>query len=181
MVTQAEQTVLHPDQLANELEAEVATEQAAREAKLAVHQERRSALAKTMGLDVGPPNEKVQLANGAVVEGRDDFGLLKDDVRYASKNCNHCYGRGVVVTSVPVAMDRALRLIADNPANEALLHQAKPGKYTARKASMCICAQRRFTKKREEFLKLLVREGLAEVTGVRVDGRGNRSEVIELL
>lgn len=178
MVTQTEQTVLLPDKLYNELAQEVATEAETK----AFRQAKRSELGKMMGLDVGPPSEMVILANGQHAEGRDYLGMALDTRLYAKKKCNTCYGRGTVTMSTPIATATALSLIAENPANEALLHQRELGKYSARSAVMCSCAKHRYRKLHAQFANSLVKSKLATFNGsVRVDKDGHRQDVIELL
>jgi hypothetical protein len=132
------------------------------EVDLSVHQESRSAIGSRMGLDIGPPNEAVMLATGKLAQARDALGLKLDPMIYASRKCSHCYGRGTVilVKHVPIAV--ALKLIKDNPANEALLHQREPGKYHTRQAEKCGCVQRRYTQRYTEFAEALVKAGLAK-------------------
>lgn len=148
---------------------------------IAANQERRSALGREFGLDVGPPNETVTLANAQTVAARDKFGLLLDTRKYASRKCNSCYGRGTVTVVHPVPIAHALKLIAENPANEALLHQRSPGKYETHNATMCACARMRYRKTADAFARVLVQRGLARVAGITVGARGQREEVIELL
>ena len=133
------------------------------EVDLALHQEQRSALGKQMGLDVGPPNEKVVLANSRVTNLRDGLGILLDARVYASRKCNTCYGCGVVTATTHVSDADAKKMLAQNPANEALLHEREPGKYDVRTARMCNCSRKRYDKLHDAFLEALHRAGLVEL------------------
>jgi len=135
---------------------------------IAAKQSLRTALGATLDLDVGVPNEMVQLVGTAApVQARDALGLLLDPVLYAKKGCKHCEGRGVVfhIQHVPVAV--ALKLIKENPANEALLQQKEPGKYYSRSAVKCGCVQSRYVKQYIAFAKALVAAGLAKENAVQ--------------
>lgn len=147
---------------------------------LETYQARRSELGKQMGLNVGQPNEMVTI-NGREMEARDDVGILLSTDLYAKRSCRHCYGRGHVTTVQPVPTSTALKLIAQNPANEALLHQSEPGKYSARSERMCDCAKRRYKQKHALFVQALLKEGLAKPTGIRTDDDGYRRMTVELL
>lgn len=163
----AEQTVLKVKTSAEERE-EVA-------ARLAVHQESRSALGKKLGLDVGMPNEMAQLSNGQLTAVRDDLGLLLDTRLYASRKCSDCYARGLQYKIVHVPAHQARQLIADDPRNEMVLTQTAPGKWISRRAEMCWCAKSKHARLHEQFAGLLIKNRLA----IRVEGmKGSRYDLL---
>lgn len=134
-----------------------------------------------MNLDVGEPHEKVQLANGNLAEARDALGLVMSPEKYAKKNCNTCYGGGIVVYHTPISAEVAAKAIAENPANEALLHQKEPGKFATRRMEKCGCVERQYWKTFTAFSDALVKEGLATQTGVSFDAYGKRWPIVQLV
>lgn len=107
-----------------------------------------------------------------MVEATDDLGLITAPDAYASRKCKTCNTRGTITLSIPIDEARAKRLIADNPANEALLHQKTPGRYEVRRETMCGCARTRHNKMHSAFGDLLVSLKLATHEGVRFVGTG---------
>lgn len=177
MPTTAEETVLLPERLYKELEEGMAT----RAEAVALHQERRSELGKSLGLNVGSPMETVILGNGQEALARDYVGLILDTSVYAKRNCKNCYGRGHVTIVKPIPVATALGLVKENPANEALLRQREPGKYATHTETMCGCAKDRFKRAHEKFVDVLIKEGLAQPCGFIVEGDGWRHVKVELL
>lgn len=170
--------VLMPEQMINELQQEVESDSE----KLARHQEQRSALGKQHDLDVGVPNEAVTLANGKHVTVRDEVGIALRFDHYAKSSCKTCMGRGSVTTIRPITKAQADKLIVDNPANEALIRQDKPGKYcVVDSSSVCFCARRQYIKRRSTFITVLIAAKLAKITGFKVVGNGQREHSVELL
>jgi hypothetical protein len=144
------------------------------------HQNRRSELGKAMGLDVGAPNEMVEL-DGVTQSARDDVGLLLDTKLYAKSSCSTCYGRGIVTVSKPVGTLAARKLIERG--HDRYIHESKPGKYSERVARMCECARSRYQKLKDKFIDKLVSENLAKTADDprHEDVHGKVARTVELL
>lgn len=144
------------------------------------NQSQRSDLGKRLGLDVGPPNERAELANGNTAEVRDDLGLLLEPKLYANRKCNLCYGRGIVIKHQPIAAETAKKMIAKDPVNEALIHE-KGDRYALRHTETCGCIRRRYTKAYDTLVVELVKAKLATLTGSRFDAGGERRPTVQLV
>lgn len=156
--TTAEQTVLTPstqDAMASHQES------------ASNRQTLREEIGNKLGLNVGPPSEKVQLANGSIVDGRDRFGLLVDPIAYANRKCSMCHGRGIVTMVKLLTKEQADKFVAEHPSNANELLEPEPGKYRTKETAHCGCASTRYKRVQESFCKALYAEGLA----IRVNTR----------
>lgn len=140
----------------------------------------RSELGKSMGLDVGPPHELVQLATGDTRECRDALGLLVDPGVYAKRSCDECYGRGVITKHNLVPKREAEKMMAETPGMGALLHESGKG-YAIREAERCQCAVLGYAKAFKRYNDALLQQGLAVRRGWTRDNSGIARELIELV
>jgi hypothetical protein len=101
--------------------------------------------------------------NGQPARLRDELGLRLDTRLYAKSSCKDCHGRGTLTLVTHVPMTKALALVKENPANEALLFQNRKGGYEAKDSTMCGCAKRRYQRVYGEFGDALVKANLATI------------------
>lgn len=134
----------------------------------------RIEIGSALGLNVGTPNAKRSVL-GKAVEERDELGLWKDPMVYALKDCANCCGRGVVYLRRPIPLAVVMKLVAENPANEALLerkekvtrtrkkgkvHEDKRVTYWQRQPVPCGCAKNRYDAARGRFARALQDAGI---------------------
>ena len=152
---------LDPRSEIDNLEADPAVEEAARNARLAV----RVNIGKSLGLDVGDPNELQDDDAGGTKPGRkvmyrDGLGLRRYDLFYVDKKCKNCWGRGFVT--------RTLRM-AHAYHREHKIPDPKPELDHAQ--VFCGCYQTRYNKLHDKFAALLIHFNLATLVDGPVRGQ----------
>lgn len=152
------------------------------------NQERRAALGKRLGYDVGVPHDLMKeedgsvkkLPNGNTIEFRDALGLAVDPSLYAKRSCNTCYGRGIVVLHQPIDELTATKMRA-NATAAALLHEHR-GKAAVRETERCMCAALGYARAVTKFSDALLKGGLARRVGwVKENANAMARERIELI
>jgi len=127
--------------------------------------EKRIALGKKLGLNVGSPLDTTMLVDGSTIEVRDDLGLLLDSTLYAKSKCNQCYGRGYLVTQKPLSADEVGKMQSAGDARYICTHQKRGPGHVLRNVSVetarCSCAVTQYTKAVTRFQEALLKEGLA--------------------
>lgn len=118
----------------------------------------REKLGAELGFTICKPNQKAVLANGDEVSVSDEIGLSLDPKAFANRKCKTCNGEGIITTVLPI--DKRNPVLKSKLASE-MLTQDKPGKFSVRETSVCVCATVRRTRAQNTLMAAFVARGLA--------------------